>query len=174
MAMRHIAMFNSIVLVLSCSGVLASAGIRPYAGEDADTELMLLGPVDLAALTNPPYQEWYEQEYNGFSPDTLALDLIRGTLDDVLITIFMGTWCSDSQREVPRFVKLMEYLDYPAESITLVTLDRDKHSPDGDEEGLDISLVPTFIFFRDSTEVGRIIETPANTLEEDLLDLFLE
>ncbi|MEE9464218.1 MAG: thioredoxin family protein [Candidatus Neomarinimicrobiota bacterium] len=171
--MRRMMMFNAIVLVLSCRGVLA-AGILPSPEGDTDSEQMLLGPVDLAALTSPPYQEWYEQEYNGYSPDTLVLDLIKGTVADVQITIFLGTWCPDSRREVPRFIKLMEYLNYPAESITLITLDRGKHSPDGGEEGFDIRLVPTFIFYRDSTEVGRIIEKPENSLEDDLLDLFLE
>lgn len=172
--MRQIIMFTSIVLVLSCRGAMASADILPDPEGETDSESMLLGPVELAALTSPPYQEWYEQEYQGYSLDTLVLDLIKGTLADVQITILLGTWCSDSRREVPRFIKLMEYLDYPAESITLITLDRDKLGPNGEEEGFDISLVPTIIFYREGTEVGRIIESPENSLEEDLLDLFLE
>ncbi len=172
--MRQTTIFSAIILVLGCGGVLMSADISPDPEEETESEQMLLGPVDLAALTSPPYQEWYEQEYSGYSLDTLVLDLIKGTLADIQITIFMGTWCHDSQREVPRFIKVMDYLDYAAESITLITLDRDKLGPNGEEESFDISLVPTIIFFRDSTEVGRIIESPENSLEEDLLDLFLE
>ena len=36
---------------------------------------------------------------------------------------------------------------------------------------LQVTNVPTFIFFKDGKEQGRIIEKPKNTLEEDIANL---
>ena len=36
---------------------------------------------------------------------------------------------------------------------------------------LDIELVPTFIFYRNGEELGRIVETPEDTLEKDLAEI---
>ena len=38
-------------------------------------------------------------------------------------------------------------------------------------EDLKIERVPTFIFYRDGKEIGRIVENPSNSLVEDFLDI---
>lgn len=43
-------------------------------------------------------------------------------------------------------------------------------------EGFDIDQfiierVPTFIFYKNESEIGRIIETPVETLEKDILNI---
>ena len=37
-----------------------------------------------------------------------------------------------------------------------------------DIEDLNIELVPTFIIYKKGEEIGRIVETPYDTLEEDI------
>jgi tetratricopeptide (TPR) repeat protein len=46
--------------------------------------------------------------------------------------------------------------------------DEYKQSPGGEEEGLNIHRVPTFIFYKDGIEVNRIVEQPVATLEHDM------
>ena len=43
-----------------------------------------------------------------------------------------------------------------------------KQSPGRSELNFGIERVPTFVFLRDGVEIGRITETPTNTLEEDV------
>ena len=55
-------------------------------------------------------------------------------------------------------------------------VNRDKKNPESDIEYLNIERVPTFIFYKtggdgSKKEIGRIIETPVRSLEEDLLDI---
>jgi thiol-disulfide isomerase/thioredoxin len=85
----------------------------------------------------------------------------------------MGTCCGDSKREVPRFIKILKPVDFPMENLKIVALDKRKEkykkSPQGEEWGLNIRRVPTFIFYKNGREINRIIETPVTTLEEDIL-----
>ena len=56
------------------------------------------------------------------------------------------------------------------------TLDRDKISPNGEQEGKDIRYVPTLIVSKDNQEIGRIVESPSSetaTLESDLFEISL-
>ena len=46
--------------------------------------------------------------------------------------------------------------------------------PKQDElHGYEIEYVPTFIFYREDKEIGRIIETPILSLEEDMLAILI-
>ncbi len=90
---------------------------------------------------------------------------------DYTIKIVMGTWCSDSRREVPRFYKLLDELKLVDEEITLINVDRMKKVPEINMDDLNILLVPTFIIYRGGKEIGRIVETPIETLEKDLLNI---
>jgi hypothetical protein len=44
----------------------------------------------------------------------------------------------------------------------------------GDVDSLDIELVPTFIFYRKGMEIGRIVETPLQTMEEDIYRILMQ
>jgi len=46
-----------------------------------------------------------------------------------------------------------------------------KTSPTGEEKGLNIIKVPTIIFLKDGKEVNRIVESPLETLEQDIAQI---
>jgi hypothetical protein len=50
-------------------------------------------------------------------------------------------------------------------------VDDAKKSPVGEYEGLGIQRVPTFIFYKNNIEAGRIIENPATSLEQDIVNI---
>ena len=93
---------------------------------------------------------------------------------DVSVLIFFGTWCHDSQREVPRMLKILEAVGLPEAHIKMVTLDFSKTDPGGLAAANGVEFTPTFIFFRQQEEIGRIIEKPAKTLEEAMVELLSE
>ncbi len=97
--------------------------------------------------------------------------MIRSVREGVDVTIFFGGWCPDSRREVPRFLRIADESGFPASSIRLYALDRTKKSTDGLTEKFGIERIPTFIFQKGGKEIGRITESPATTLEGDVLTI---
>ncbi len=130
---------------------------------------ILIGDANRNGLQTNPFNSWFASQYESYSVDKLALEELN--LDALLttqITIVMGTWCGDSKREVPRFYKILDYLDYDYSLLKIIAVDRNKTGGKLDISELKIKRVPTFIFYNDSKEIGRIIETPKESLEKDL------
>ena len=140
-------------------------------------ELILLGAISKDALQKGTYAEWYASYYSAYQTDDERIGKFKEQLKDHNILLFMGTWCSDSQREVPRFMKILEEAGFPEDQLKIVAVDkRDefyKKSPGGEEKGLNIEFVPTFIFQKDGKEVNRIVELPMATLEQDMEAIIL-
>lgn len=132
---------------------------------------MLIGICDRTALLDSNFSWWYESEYNNYEFNASIIDSMRNKLDDISILIVLGSWCSDSRREVPRFLRILDELKFDFEKVTLNFVDRKKESPEGNISSLEIKLVPTFIFYRNEKEIGRIIETPSVSLEADFKNI---
>ncbi len=158
--------------LLLMSGVMLFGGVPPDATQDkkeaSQKPSVLTGTVDRDALTTEPYRAWFTAEYEAYGVNDSLLDSLKELLDGVAVDIFMGTWCSDSRRDVPRFYRILDHLGLPGEQVRLVGVDSAKTSPGHEEEGMNIHHVPTFIFYLDGVEIGRIIEFPVLTLEEDI------
>lgn len=133
----------------------------------------LLGKITVDQLQQSPHKKWFTTEYRTYSPNKKIIKNLQPLLDSVHITIVMATWCGDSKEQVPRFYKVLTQLKYNIASVTLICTDRAKATPDGLERGLNIIKVPTFIVYKHNKEIGRIIETPTATLEDDMLQLLL-
>lgn len=133
---------------------------------------MLLGLSSREGLLQAPFSEWFNAEYTSYQVDAAAAAPLKGKFTDLDIEIFMGTWCSDSQREVPRFYKILDELGVSEQRLRMYSLDdhpdRRKTSPQGEEKGKNIEYVPTFIFSRAGQEIGRIVESPQVSLEADM------
>ena len=86
--------------------------------------------------------------------------------------MFFGTWCTDTHRELPRLIKILEVAKYPENKIKLIAVNRKKETPDGEDVLYNIKRVPTIIVKKYGREVGRIIEMPeTGFLEQDLLNI---
>jgi len=132
---------------------------------------MLVGKVNIQDFQDTAFAGWWNEEYNNYEPDSVAADSLKNRLKGIQISVIMGTWCGDSRREVPRFFRILEALEYPAETVDIICVDREKQGLQNETEGLEIEAVPTFIFYQYEKEVGRIIESPEETLEKDMLDI---
>ncbi|NCG05711.1 MAG: thioredoxin [Gammaproteobacteria bacterium] len=93
---------------------------------------------------------------------------VDGLPADLEVKILFGTWCHDSEREVPRMLKLLAASGVKEENISLISLDIRKEEPEGRAKALDVRFTPTFIFFSGDIELGRIIERPVESLQADI------
>ena len=126
-----------MVVTLCFSGELLADDITQNSGVISKQQLFLEYPN-------------FEQSFNRYEVREVAGKIPT----DVRVLIFFGTWCHDSQREVPRMLKILEAAGLP--------------------EANGVEFTPTFIVFRQQGEIGRIIEKPATTLEEAMVELLSE
>ncbi|SDQ05017.1 thioredoxin family protein [Flagellimonas zhangzhouensis] len=143
-----------------------------------DGRQMLVGQINLEGFQTEPYRNWFQNGQNNYGVDQTIVELFKEQLQSYHIKLFLGTWCGDSKRESPRFIKILEAADFPMAQLEIVALDyrkgHYKKSPTGEEKGLNIIKVPTIIFFKDGKEVNRIVERPLESLEEDMAQILLK
>ncbi len=135
----------------------------------------LLGKINKKGLITTNYNSWFSKEYNSYTSNKDVTKKLSKALKGYEITLFMGTWCGDSKREVPRFYKVLEDSNFPMKKLTSIAVSRKanmyKQSSGHEERGLNIHRVPIFIFYKNGVEVNRIIESPIVSLEEDILQI---
>ena len=171
---------NIFILILAAISFglfnLNSSDIPEGMFEDPKTgKPMLLGKITIEELQQEPFNEWYQMESDGYEVDTELTNAISDP-GQYTYEVFLGTWCGDSRREVPRIEKIFSKMGIDMSNVLIVTLDRDKVSPGGEQEGKDIRYVPTLIVSKDNQEIGRIVESPSSetaTLESDLFEISL-
>jgi hypothetical protein len=163
------------LLLVAASLACASAGPAQVSGNSASKEPTKDEGVLVGDLTRERIEEavpdWAQAESES-SPDPEACRALASVERGADVTVFLGTWCSDSRRDVPRLWKALD-LAGPAVpfEIHYIGVDRDKKEPGGRPAGDGIRYVPTFIVRRDGREVGRIVEQSPAGIEKDLLAL---
>ncbi len=135
---------------------------------------MLVGNCTIKAFKDSSFSWWWDSSYKLYDVDKNTVNKFADKLSDVDITIVMGTWCSDSRREVPHFIKILKEANYDTNKLKIICVDRDKLAGEIDINDLKIELVPTLIFYRNKKEIGRIVESPDKTLESDILKILVE
>jgi tetratricopeptide (TPR) repeat protein len=152
--------------------ILVIALICGYESIVAQTNKKLLGACNRDSLLQAPWKEWFEPNYAAYSADNeLIAKLKKSLTKEFSFEIFFGTWCGDSKREVPRFYKIADAIGIPEQKIKLIGVDSGeayKQGPNAETYGKAIYRVATFIVLKSNVEVGRLIEHPVTTLEEDL------
>ncbi|MEX0315773.1 MAG: TlpA family protein disulfide reductase [Allomuricauda sp.] len=135
----------------------------------------LVGQITMEGLQSQPYANWFNANYENYAVDQSMLKMFRKKLKKHHIKLFLGTWCGDSKREVPRMLKILHEAKFPMNQLQIVALDyrkgHYKKSPTGEEKGLNIIKVPTLVFFKEGKEINRIVESPLESLEEDIAQI---
>jgi len=137
-----------------------------------DASMWILGDFKPEKLLQEPHGTWYSNGYSEYTPDPDVIEeVLKLSKDSLSITIVLGTWCPDSRREVPRFMKIMDMWGFSYDKIRFIGVDIDKIAPLDDFTLLGITRVPTFIFYKNNIELGRIIEVPVTSLEQDMVKI---
>jgi thiol-disulfide isomerase/thioredoxin len=144
-----------------------------YEVKDKSGNLYLLGKTTRQRLQQAPYDSWFNQTYSDYAVDSASANQLKSMLKGKRFVIFMGTWCGDSRREVPRMYKLLDYCGVAPSQIELINVDFHdsayKQSPTHEEKGLQIHRVPDLLVYERNKEIGRVVESPVISWEKDLL-----
>lgn len=170
-------MKNLILFSIAFTFSILTNYAQPFNKEviQEDEMPMLLGKINKEVLSENSYSEWFLPNYEAYKPNEEKVDELKKLLPEYTITAFFGTWCGDSKEGLPLFYKILEQAEFPLERLTVIAVSNDsedyKQSPGGEQEGLNIHRVPTFIFYKNGKETNRIVEHPVNTFEDDILQI---
>jgi thiol-disulfide isomerase/thioredoxin len=157
-----------VTLATSCASTTAPAA-TPQPEKKPLAEEVLVGETTREAIEAAP--EWMAAEAES-QPDPEASKALAAVPPGAEVTVFLGTWCGDSRREVPRFWQALEMAGTEVPFVVhYIGVDRQKKEPSAPVTNNDIRYVPTFIVSREGREVGRIVEESPHGIEKDLLSL---
>lgn len=115
---------------------------------------------------------WFNKNYKAYTTDKKTIKKLQKSLKNISVAIFMGTWCHDSKRVIPRFYKIMDEAGFNTkENLKLVAINRAKETPDNLQAGHNIKRTPTIIFYKKGKEIGRFVEHAIESLEKDILKI---
>jgi len=132
----------------------------------------LIGYMQKSDLMSPDFKKWFEPNFNAYQPNEKVVKKIKKSLKNVTIKSFVGTWCHDSKRVIPRLYKILEAANFDFDrNAKMVGITRGKKTPDNLQEGYNIKHTPTIIFYKNGKEIGRFVEHARQTLEKDILKI---
>lgn len=162
-----------LCMILSVVFLLACKTAEPLKSKKVERQgiEMLYGEISRQQLFFD-YPEW-KNEYDFYTlEDKYIHELKKLKSEKIEVDIFLGTWCSDSEREVPRFYKILDVTKFLSEeNVKLFAVDRNKKLADDSQSKYNIQKVATFIFRKNGSELGRIIESPEQSLESDIIKI---
>jgi len=169
-------MIKYITLFLLLTATLAGESqqvnktiIDPKLGKE-----VMIGYCNKTGLEKGPIGTEFSSEFEAYKPQKKYIEKLTSPIDAVEFTIVLGTWCSDSREQVPRFYKILDQTGYNPKRVKVIGVDSNKSAILVDIRDLNIQRVPTFIVYKNGIEVGRIIETPEKKLERDLWNIISE
>ena len=150
---KFVATLLSIMLVIS-----------GCAKSQVEETSMVIGEISQQQLM--ANHNFFQQSYQAFQLSELEVAAINRWPKDLHVDVYFGSWCHDSVREVPRFLKIVA--QSPTLSNRLIALDYAKLEPSGSAKSHNIKYTPTFIIYQNDKEIGRIIERPKVSLTTDI------
>ena len=160
--MKNIIIFLITILSISCNSQQNVTAVK-------DNDGNLIGIANKESFIQEPYAAWFQPNYNDFQPNEKVIRELKNHIEGVKIKAFMGTWCGDSKRETPAFYKILDAIEFDYKNLEMITVNRSKSTPNNLQKGYDIERVPTFIFYKNEIEIGRYVEYPRESLEDDIL-----
>lgn len=133
-------------------------------------------PYALGTITQQQLFDAYPTFANAYNKHQVTAEdrsaLQQLTQASELVIVF-GSWCHDSQREVPRLLKLLDSANNSTIKVTLVAVGYNKQIPDdANPHQLAIKYTPTiFVLDKKGNELGRFIERPNSNWATDISEL---
>jgi thiol-disulfide isomerase/thioredoxin len=185
--MKKIVMLAAAITLLACAtqektvpkGETTYATIEAEVVENAKQESKygqildgdLHGLQNKEAFMNAPFSNWFTSGFENYTPDAETAAALQKAMKGVEVRAYMGTWCGDSQREVPHFYKLISAINFKEKNVTMISVDSSKKQPEALVAGYEVLRVPTFIFYKNGKEIGRYVEYARESMEEDFLKI---
>ncbi len=158
-------------LLLLFTSIQAQELNKAIIDPDLNREI-LEGWVNRAGISSKDYLSQEQLKIDAYQANAEAISYLKEAFSadkSLHVLVVFGTWCGDSKANVPDFFKVAELAQIT--NVKYLAVNRRKNANGVDMSKMNIELVPTFIVYRGDTEIGRIIENPNYTLEDDLVSI---
>ncbi|MGB4603167.1 MAG: hypothetical protein WBI08_01870, partial [Bacteroidales bacterium] len=98
---------NFLLIFFVFSLLLNSQNNNMIVYDSTLNQQVLIDKIDSKDLQHPIFAEYYKFYFESYNPDMSIIEKIKPLLDDISITIVMGSWCGDSQEQIPKFYKII-------------------------------------------------------------------
>ncbi len=163
-----------VIITILIAGLPAfSQKVNEKVWDDDLNKKILVGKCTREGLEEGKFGDIFKEGYDAYTPDSRIIQKLREKLsnnDSIHFMVIFGVWCSDSQREVPRFFKVMDESGVDKDKIDIYAVNRRKQGVTVDLSKYDVNYVPLFIVYENNVEKGRIIESPEDSIEQDILN----
>ena len=160
-------MKTSLIILLNIA-FISTILSQSYTNKRGDTHLW--GIVTTDHLVKEPYAKWYNKNQEDFTSTLTKKD--GKDLKGIKVKAFLGTWCGDTKRLLPKFVKAWSAMGLDEDQIEFIALHNEdekyKQGPNRETVNYNIHKVPTFVFEKDGQEIGRIVEQTVFDLDTDI------
>ncbi len=161
---------SCVLIVFQMTGVNAQILNKSFFEKKVGYDI-LIDQCDRSGLEGPEFGKYLKKYYASYKSDDKTIEELSKHIQGINIKIVLGTWCHDSKIQVPVFIKILDQISFKDEKLELICVDRLKKTHDYSIKDMKIKRVPTFIFYKNGEEIGRIIESPKETLEKDFLKI---
>ncbi|MDD2386497.1 MAG: thioredoxin family protein [Bacteroidales bacterium] len=152
--------------------IYSNAQINRTIFDERTNQEILYGECNTDGFTQNEFGSWFNSEYERYNvADTFFNPQYSIPFDSIYV--FLGTWCSDTKRELPRFCKIMEDEYFNKTKVRYFGFDGHKQNDVINSDEFNVQYLPTFVFYYKGKELGRIVETAQKSLEEDIMDLLM-
>ncbi len=121
---------------------------------------------------------WESYNADNYEPGVFLTEQLNSLINNknkrISFILFSASWCGDSESEVPKIFKMFDIANIPLSKIELYGVDRAKRELSGTAEKFNILRVPTLIVLKNGNEIGRIVEHPLSSWEEDIFKILIQ
>lgn len=137
--------------------------------KDADGETVIFkGQCSFSDLQSEETFGWLGRGSEAYTPDKESIVYLRRALPGYDLVVLMGTWCEDTQNLLPKLHKTLMQTAYPMAQLQMYGVDRVKEAKYVEHKLYHVERVPTIIVIKNHNEIGRIVETPVGSIEQNL------
>ena len=87
---------------------------------------VLIDYCDRTGLESGEFGTYYTLEFEDYSLNDSLVKLIGNKINDFDITIVFGSWCSDSEQQVPHFYKILDQAGYDDNQLKIIAVNRQR------------------------------------------------
>jgi hypothetical protein len=160
-----------ILAILAFFSLIACAEVKTIVWQKDKKENILVGHVNKIDLDQAKLFPWYYYGKRAYQLNDSVCTILKPLTDSLSVLIIAGTWCGDTQIELPKAIKLFEKMNINDSLVEIQLQNRKKQNPFFKAQALQVKAIPCFIFYKKGKEIGRIVEHPEKSFEIDLLSI---
>ena len=162
--------FFALALLFSC-GVNTNA-IKATHFNYIKKDSVVIGKIPISLISKPNNGfDWFCKNYNKYNVKEDLISQLKPLTSNISIDVYLATWCGDTKRMLPKFIKILDHLGYNLNKVNYYALDKQKKGLKTINKKLKIRYVPTIIFYRNGKEINRIVEKHIESTEADMLNI---